>query len=176
VTASVEMIRTLYRYNTWAMERILNAAQGLTLAQLNAPGVAGHGSIRGTLLHLIETHWGWFAEFSGTLPNDRGDAFRADLQRAEDIPALRDRWKRVNSANLAFLNTLNDDDLQRILPQEFEDRAELLPMALWQLLLHVANHGTQHRAEIAAMLTEHGRSPGGQDMLWYLEETIAQSI
>ena len=38
------------------------------------------------------------------------------------------------------------------------------------MLVHVANHGTQHRAEAAALLTVEGRSPGDLDLINYAEE------
>ena len=43
-------------------------------------------------------------------------------------------------------------------------------VAFWQMLAHVVNHGTQHRSESAALLTQAGRSPGDLDMIVWLEE------
>jgi uncharacterized damage-inducible protein DinB len=45
---------------------------------------------------------------------------------------------------------------------------------VWQMLVHVVNHGTQHRAEAAALLTAEGRSLGELDMINYAEE-LAES-
>jgi uncharacterized damage-inducible protein DinB len=46
-------------------------------------------------------------------------------------------------------------------------------VAVWQMLTHVINHGTQHRSEAALILTEIGRSPGEIDMIFYAEELVA---
>jgi uncharacterized damage-inducible protein DinB len=44
---------------------------------------------------------------------------------------------------------------------------------VWQMLVHVMNHGTQHRSEAAAVLTAEGRSPGELDIINYAEEVAA---
>jgi uncharacterized damage-inducible protein DinB len=38
------------------------------------------------------------------------------------------------------------------------------------MLVHVVNHGTQHRAEAAALLTAAGQSPGELDLFDYAED------
>ena len=42
-------------------------------------------------------------------------------------------------------------------------------ISLWQALAHVVNHGTQHRSEVAALLTAAGHSPGDLDMVDYID-------
>jgi uncharacterized damage-inducible protein DinB len=37
-------------------------------------------------------------------------------------------------------------------------------------MAHVVNHGTQHRSEAAAMLTEFTHSPGDIDLIMFLRE------
>ena len=44
---------------------------------------------------------------------------------------------------------------------------------LWQQMTHQVNHATQHRSEAAVLLTRHGRSPGGLDLLFFVDEENA---
>jgi uncharacterized damage-inducible protein DinB len=41
---------------------------------------------------------------------------------------------------------------------------------VWQTIVHVVNHGTQHRSEAAAILTGYGQSPGELDFDTFLIE------
>jgi uncharacterized damage-inducible protein DinB len=42
------------------------------------------------------------------------------------------------------------------------------PILLWQVLLHVANHGTDHRAHILVLLEELGVKTFGQDYAYFI--------
>jgi uncharacterized damage-inducible protein DinB len=37
-------------------------------------------------------------------------------------------------------------------------------------MAHLVNHGTQHRTEAAALLTDFGHSPGDIDLIYFLDE------
>jgi uncharacterized damage-inducible protein DinB len=46
-------------------------------------------------------------------------------------------------------------------------QGEVWSYPLWQQLINQVNHATQHRSEVAVILTECGHSPGDLDFLVY---------
>ena len=68
-----------------------------------------------------------------------------------------------------YLAGLTDDDLIGIV-RYTTDTGLQRERVLWHCLLHVVNHGTQHRSEAAALLTEYGHSPGDLDFTMFLNE------
>jgi uncharacterized damage-inducible protein DinB len=86
-----------------------------------------------------------------------------------DLDALQTRWAEVEAAFDAYLAGLTDDDLAR--DRSYTNfQGEVWTYPMWQQALHVVNHGTQHRSEVAAELTRFGHSPGWLDFLFYVDE------
>ncbi|MCL4255480.1 MAG: damage-inducible protein DinB, partial [Anaerolineae bacterium] len=68
---------------------------------------------------------------------------------------------------MAYLNTLTDADLTRILSYDMPHRGGMKTNPIWEILVHVINHGTDHRAQILAMLHQMGAPTLEQDMMLY---------
>jgi uncharacterized damage-inducible protein DinB len=164
-----EMLRTMFDYSDWAMTRIFDAADGLTQEQLDTPGTAGHGSIRQTLLHLIDTQRGWLSWWDGSMTAAEAISSGLDLADYPDVASLRALWEDVSAQTAEFTSTLKDEDATRVYSSATPD-GRTITFILWQMMYHVANHGTLHRSEVAAMLTDFGHSPGNLDPLYYFFE------
>jgi uncharacterized damage-inducible protein DinB len=169
-----DVIRTLYGYNRWATGRVLDSAAELTPEQLHTVGGAGHGSVRDTLVHLMGTQRGWLSWWDGSLSAQDAYALQTNAADYPDLPAVRGLWESVERQTEAFLAGLTDADAARTYESAMPDGAQFR-MVLWHMMFHVANHGTQHRSEVAAMLTGHGHSPGDLDLLHYVFSTGADS-
>ncbi len=157
----VEDIKLYYAYNEWANKRILDAAQRATFEQLTKPNAFGWGDLRGALVHILDAEYGWFSFLFG-----REDEGILDPESFSDIAALRARWERQNEITRQCLDRLTDDELNRIHTRQRDGRQ--YDWVLCQVLVHVVNHGTQHRAEAAALLTGFGHSPGDMDLTLFL--------
>src|SRR5207245_1357363 len=159
----VELIRSLYRYNDWANGRILDASARLTCDQLLEGGGASFDSVRDTLVHTMGAEWLYLERWHGRSP--RASFAAADFP---DLATIRARWQTIERDTQAFVATLTEADLARVV--EYTNmQGERWAYPLWQQMIHQVNHATQHRSEAAVMLTKLGHSPGWLDLLYFVD-------
>ena len=164
MSTSLSTIKTLYEYNHWANARLLSACEALTLEQWDR--LLGHswGSVHGVLTHMFAAETIWLARWRGNSPKA--------MRQAAEFPTFADlqtAWMRVESEMKDFLATCTEKALSE--PVTYTNtRGESRSMPLGQLMLHVANHATHHRGELAAMLAVLNVPHPEDDMLLYFRE------
>ena len=158
----LNQIRTLYAYNAWANGRILDTA---ALLDRDAFPVehAGAGSVRDILVHTAWAQWIWLQRWQGGAPRDRWNP--ADFP---DLASLRVRWDDVETETVRYLADLDASKLDRVVSY-VNSAGETWGYPLWQQMVHQVNHATQHRSEVALLLTQAGHSPGDLDFLRYFD-------
>ena len=165
-----ETMRTMYGYNRWATERVLEASTRVTPEQFLTAGGAGQGSVRDTLVHILASQQGWLAWWEGSVSVSVSveEIFRRPLLPADypDVAAVRSAGEALEQRTQAFVAWLSDADAARVYAHTRPDGKEWR-LPLWLRLLHVVNHGTQHRSEAASMLTGFGQSPGDLDVPYF---------
>lgn len=161
-----ENIQRIFTYNQWANARILDTAAQLTREEFLAPGAFPHGALREVLVHILFAEWIWRKRWDGVSPRTR--------LNPEDFPtleSLRARWKTEDEALMTFTARVTDDQLNR--PFQYTSTEGVkYENILWESMAHVVNHGTQHRSEVAVILTELGHSPGDLDMILYFRKKL----
>ena len=161
---NIAAIHSLFDYNYWVNERILETAAGLSPEQFTAPGPVSHGSLRDTLYHTMGAEWAWRLRCQGSSPQKM-----LSLDDFPDLESLKRRWDEEEDAMRAYLSGLADDDLVSTVKYT-NPQGEQFERPLWQILLHVINHGTQSRSEAAVLLTQFGHSPGDLDYMIFLRD------
>ena len=159
-------ILTLYDYNYWATRRILSVSAQVSPEKFIVSTAHSFGSLRGTLVHTPDSEAAWHM----LLQHNTLAYFR--VLKEEDFPTfegLEGRWKEEELAMRDYLIHLTDDDLTGMI-RYTTDEGDQRERVLWHCLLHVVNHGTHHRSEAAAILTDYGYSPGGLDFTAFLNE------
>ena len=160
----IAAIHSLFDYNYWVNQRILETAAGLSPEQFTAPGPVSHGSLRDTLYHTMGAEWAWRLRCQGSSPQKM-----LSLDDFPDLESLKRRWDEEEDAMRAYLSGLADDDLVSTVKYT-NPQGEQFERPLWQILLHVINHGTQSRSEAAVLLTQFGHSPGDLDYMIFLRD------
>jgi uncharacterized damage-inducible protein DinB len=150
-------LRKLVGYNQWANEKILKAVEGITAEELTRPVDAYFGTIAANLQHILMATRIWLARWKGAVPP------------MLDTP-VHGSWSHAYAATHAefrsFVEALTDSETQRIVHYK-NTKGQPFQMPLDQLVAHVVNHGTHHRAEIGMLLERMGRSPGDMDYVYY---------
>ncbi len=168
-------IKLIYDYNYWATKRLLVAAQKLTQEQFMAPGAFPYGGLRGTLVHILDAEYGWRTTFQQARQSENTGEMKwlAEDLNEKDFPTIDSVEIRSldEEANMRkYLASLKDEDLAGIIRWTNPNGVKR-ERVLWHCLYHVVNHGTQHRSEAAAILTDLGHSPGDVDFTFFLSET-----
>ena len=157
-------ILILYKYNQWANAKILNAAANVTPEQYLAPASFPHGGLRGTLVHALFAEWVWRNRWAGTSP-----ARRFKPEEFPTFESLHTRWLEEEKQLMEFVECVTDEQLNNTFNYN-NMSGKPFTKTLWQAMAHVVNHGTQHRSEAAAILTDFGHSPGDIDFIYFLDE------
>lgn len=117
------------------------------------------GSVRDQIVHLMSVDDTWFSGLRGfEIPEPLNPA------DYDDREIIRAHWDNVEQKMREYLAGLRDDMLSE---RPFED-GEDKDLILWQVLLHVANHGTDHRAQLLRLLNDLGVKTTSQDYIFYV--------
>lgn len=152
-------IRFLFGFDRWATIRVLDASVGVDHTTWSSPNAIGERGLGGILAHALGAHQRWRHGLSGSTEQPR-----PEREPVPTIDGLRATWDNEWQALDSWLDSLDDASLETV------DEG----VTWWQMLAHVVNHGTQHRAEAAALLTAAGHSPGDLDMIDFAEELASR--
>lgn len=157
-------IKILYDYNRWANRRMLAACQPLTPEQWDRQHGHSFGSVHGMLAHIWAAEALWLERWNGHSPKS--------VFKAEDFPMWADisrAWSEHEAKLSRFIEGLTDEKLEQPLPYT-NTKGEAFTHPLGVLMLHLANHGTHHRGELAAMLAVLDVPHPEDDLIMYYRE------
>ncbi len=160
----VKRLHELYKFNTWANAKILDAVSKLKPDEFAKDLRNSFGSVRDTLVHIMSAEWIWLERWTGTSP-------KAMLSPVDfpTISMLRTRWEEIERQQVKFVSAVTKEALQTIIAY-VNTKGETWRYPLWQMLVHVVNHSTYHRGQITTMLRQLDAEPVATDFLVYYDE------
>jgi uncharacterized damage-inducible protein DinB len=123
-----------------------------------------HGSVREQVIHLMSVDEVWFSELQGVEPSESLSSTNFD-----DRENIRSHWDNVEKRMRNYLAELQDNSIFEKPIKEPEEDKDLI---VWQVLLHVVNHGTDHRAQLLRLLNDLGVKTESQDYIFYVYDHL----
>ena len=163
-TMERDLILEQYHYHHWASDRILGAITLLTSAQLDEKWGGSFGTGRALLRHVVGVEHLWCERWNGRSPKGLPD-FPATHGGREYLA----EWHQVKADQGEYLSELTRDVLQGQLAY-VNVKGDRLTYPLADILLHVVNHGTYHRGQLAHLLRDRGQAAPSTDYLVFVEE------
>lgn len=160
----------LYDYTDWANRRTWACVMKLSQADYEKHLTYSIGSILVQCVHTMAVER-WWLHFLATGEFDFSEDEDDKLELYKDRAKLRARWDEITAINKAYVASLTVDELQRLVRPEFWPEPEP-GITVAQALIQVANHSTDHRSQIMAMLHQFGVDGVEHDFLGYLHRNV----
>jgi len=152
-----EYFRTMFEYDRSLYQEVWASVMQLTDDRFIQPVDYSRGAIRDQLLHVAAAQARWLRGIRG---NPDARTFNLDPADYPTRRSVREVWQQVEDEVTAYMAELSDQDLEVVLPG--------MDGPLWQVLAHLINHGTDHRAQILRILHDFGAPTFDQDLIHYL--------
>ncbi len=157
---SIDTLRLQLDYSAWASQRLLDAAAKLSQDELTRDFKTADKSVLDTLVHVFAADRIWLSRVQNEPRASFIDPSDRDLTLLQtEWPALHQRWK-------LWLRDFTDADVKRVISyNDLKGRPYSQP--LWQIVLHLVNHGTHHRGQVSGFLRTMDQTPPPLDLIAY---------
>lgn len=147
------------RYTHWATKRLTDFVAGVPEQHLTREIANSHGGVLRTFQHIYYADRVWMNRMEG-----KPQSF-ADPEPGPSIAELNAVWWPILERFEAWAG---EQDPNRVI--EYKNlKGEPFAKPVWQIVMHVVNHGTYHRGQIAAMLRQLGHVPPYTDFIYFVD-------
>lgn len=158
-----EIFPILTHYNSVTNKALYDILAELPENRLREEVGSFFKSIYGVINHIYVADLLWLQRFRGTLP-ENASLKSGELEREVDVRtldlfggfgALRERREALDALIAAFIEELEEKDFETIVDYT-NSRGDRNRYILWQALMHLFNHQTHHRGQVAEILDQFG--------------------
>ncbi len=156
-------IQLMAAYSEWQNKSIYAAAETLTEAERRLDRGAFFGSIHATLNHVL---WGdqlWLHRLAGTAKPSQPD-IPSSIDLHQDWGLLKADRATTDTAMIEWSRRVTEKDVAGELEWYSGITRSEVRRPKWALVVQLFNHGTHHRGQVHAMLTEAGATPEDTDV------------
>lgn len=162
--SSLDHIRLLWDYNYWAHHKLLDCLETVSQENFVKSVPYSMGSLHEQVVHTMWAEAVWLSR------SQHGITFT--YYKPSDYPtiaSIRQQWANIESDWRKFLAELSESDLERRIEVTSTEGTKFIDI-LAQMLLHVVNHGTDHRGQMLRIIHDFGGETFEQGISFYLRE------
>ncbi|MEL6108660.1 MAG: DinB family protein [Planctomycetota bacterium] len=152
------VIKKFFSYGDWANSEVLEMCGSVEETSLDRDFEMGPGTIRKTLLHLLNADQWWVNNWTdgpGPFPESPPDS---------PIKAIKAKWAELRAKRDAYLATLDEETAQSVVP--IRPVGALTNYHAAETALQVPLHATHHRSQIINMVKRAGGEVRDIDLLY----------
>ena len=158
-------IQKLFAYNSWGTNRVFEALAKIPEDLYRKDLKAGHGGIQGTLTHLVAAEKIWLSRWTGN-----PETSMLSQKDVASLAALKVIWEDVAARTARFVAKLDGEKLSSTFEYATTE-GKRLAQTYQQSLMHVVNHSSYHRGQIAILMRQVGAQPVGTDLIAFYRLT-----
>jgi uncharacterized damage-inducible protein DinB len=163
MTRTPDDIESLFAYGWWAMGKTIDSVAPLSADEFARSIGGSFGSVQGTFVHMWGADWVWIERFHGRSPSALPAGVA--LTSAGDVRA---RYDEIRAEQKHLQEALTPARLAE--PLTYVNFAgQTCTYSVSDAMVHVVNHGTYHRGQIATLLRQLGKKAASTDYLRWID-------
>lgn len=157
-----ELLKQMAAYNIWANQKLIDLILSLPEEKQKQDLPSSFKSLIQTMLHMLDAESIWWQRLKLseriTRPSENFKGSMKDI--ADSLLIQNKQWED-------WVNNASDMALEHVF-QYFNVKKESFKQPIYQMLLHVFNHGTYHRGQLVNMLRQLGveKIPATDFIVW----------
>lgn len=166
-----EILMQLAAYNIWANQCLLLTLEGLTEEEQTRKLASSYSSLFETVLHLWDAESVWWQRLKLQerifIPSE---SFKGSLKEAASaLLHQNQQWQE-------WIGTTQEHALQHVFSYQ-NSKKEQFKQPVFQMLIHVFNHGSYHRGQLVSLLRQVGvnKIPPTDFIVWSRKKKLTYS-
>lgn len=154
---------TLTQYHSWAFQRLYEYLESVSEQDYRRECGLFFKSIHGTLNHSLLADKVWY----GRCINQPFSVSGLDEELCSDRKQLENEIKNQSAKWSDFLIEIDADKLGNIIEYRTTE-GSVKSLQMTNILSHIVNHGTHHRGQVSAAITQFGYSAPEIDLPYFI--------
>ena len=161
---NTDSLTRLFNYHFWANHQVWTCLAEVSTEQFVEASAYSQGSLQSQLFHLLQTDAFPLQMAGKSVPG--GELNKEDFL---DKVVMRARWDEIETAMQLAMTEWTDEQLLTPFSMPTPDGGAV-ELPLWEALMTLVNHGTNHRAQILMQLHKLGAPTVEQGLYFYVLE------